>query len=163
MKVTLEEDRIVSLSGETEVGNLPKGVGLERLRWTGEQIVDLMYHSPLWVRYAKGVFTLHSVAVSGSQQVDMTWAARKRLIIEAGAIRLRTAIEMTEVEEVENERIEEHHRLLSELKDLVDNLSYAQIDAHIDNVFGTLNATQKNSLKRLYKSVLFLAKKEAMV
>ena len=44
-------------------------------------------------------------------------------------------------------------------KDLVENLTYDDIDDHIDNVFSNLNTDQKNSLKKLYKVVLFLAKR----
>ena len=37
-------------------------------------------------------------------------------------------------------------------------MSYAQIDQHIDNVFGNLSANQKASLKKLYRAVLALIK-----
>lgn len=37
-------------------------------------------------------------------------------------------------------------------------MSYEQIDTHIDNTFGNLNAAQKTSLKKLYKAVLALIK-----
>jgi hypothetical protein len=43
--------------------------------------------------------------------------------------------------------------------DLIRNLEFSQIDTHIENVFGSLNAQQKESLKRLYKAVLFIGKK----
>jgi hypothetical protein len=43
--------------------------------------------------------------------------------------------------------------------DLIRNLQFSDIDQHIENVFGSLNAQQKTSLKRLYKAVLFIGKK----
>ena len=49
--------------------------------------------------------------------------------------------------------------LLAAAKDLVTNLTYDQIDTHIDNIFANLNSDQKNSLKKLYKMTLYLAKK----
>lgn len=159
MKVTLKDDMIISLSGDTEVGSLPKGVGLERLRWDGEKVVDLMYHNPLWARYTKGIFSLHAVAVKGSQLIDMTWADRKRLTIDQGVIRLRTAAEISENKEAEVDKIDEYRKLSSEAVELVNNLSYATIDKHIDTVFFNLNDAQRASLNRLYKVVLFLTKR----
>lgn len=52
-------------------------------------------------------------------------------------------IEMTQVEE----------RLAQ-----IAQMSYAQIDAHIENTFGGLSVAQKASLKKLYKCVLALIK-----
>jgi len=40
----------------------------------------------------------------------------------------------------------------------ISAMSYAQIDAHIENTFGGLSAGQKDSLKKLYKCVLALIK-----
>lgn len=60
----------------------------------------------------------------------------------------------------ENAEKTEIGALRQEMEDLVTSLSYAEIDTHIDNVFGALSDPQKNSLKKLYKVVLFLAKKE---
>lgn len=43
MKATLDRDIIVHLTphGATEIGNLPTGAGLERLRFDGKKVVDL--------------------------------------------------------------------------------------------------------------------------
>jgi len=40
----------------------------------------------------------------------------------------------------------------------ISGMTYAQIDAHIDNTFAGLSAAQKASLKKLYKAVLALIK-----
>jgi hypothetical protein len=49
--------------------------------------------------------------------------------------------------------------LLTAIQDLVNSLSYDQIDTHIDNTFTSLTTGEKNSLKKVYKAVLYLAKK----
>jgi len=48
--------------------------------------------------------------------------------------------------------------MLSNIKDLLDNLTYSDLDDHIDTVFSNLNTAQKNSLKKLYKAVFYLLK-----
>lgn len=40
----------------------------------------------------------------------------------------------------------------------IAQMSYAQIDAHVDNTFGGLSVAQRTSLKKLYKCVLALIK-----
>lgn len=58
----------------------------------------------------------------------------------------------------EMEREAAQANLKADMIELILTLSYNKIDAHIENVFGTLSNAQKNSLKTLYKTVLFLAK-----
>ena len=53
----------------------------------------------------------------------------------------------------------EKTNLLAAAKDLVNSLTFADIDTHIDTVFGSLTTAQKNSLKKLYKAVLFSLKR----
>jgi len=51
MKAILKDDIIIRLgAGDTEVGSVPTGVGLERLRWDGKQVVDLAKQDSFWVR-----------------------------------------------------------------------------------------------------------------
>jgi len=40
----------------------------------------------------------------------------------------------------------------------IAQMSYAQIDTHVDNTFSDLSVAQRNSLKKLYKCVLALVK-----
>ena len=54
---------------------------------------------------------------------------------------------------------EEKSNLLVAAQDLVGSLTCSDIDDHIDNTFGVLSTPQKNSLKKLYKVVLYLAKR----
>jgi hypothetical protein len=49
--------------------------------------------------------------------------------------------------------------LLADVKDLVNSLAYDQIDTHIETVFSDHTVAQQNSLKKLYKAVLYLSKK----
>jgi hypothetical protein len=160
VKATLAEDMIVSFGGDTEIGALPKGIGLERLRWDGQKLVDLDKVSEIWVRSIRGVFELHAVEVPGSQLVAMRYQDRKRLYVEGGLIRLRTVEEMEALRQAETDSLVENRTLKTEALAFVSGVTYSQIDAHIDAVFGNLNATQKGSLKRLYKAVLFVCKRE---
>lgn len=53
----------------------------------------------------------------------------------------------------------EEANLLAAAKDLISSLTYNDIDDHIETVFDNLNVAQQNSLKKLYKVVLYLVKK----
>lgn len=96
MKANVMEDMIIWITdtGDTEIGALPPGVGVERLRFDGTQVVDLGDLSEIWVRKQAGAFELHAVAVPGSQVVSMTYADRKRLMDDAGTIRVKTQAEI---------------------------------------------------------------------
>lgn len=93
MKVILDRDMLVSVSSAlaaTEVGELPKGMGWERLRWDGERVVDLNSLSSVWVEQRGGSYVLHAVQVPGSQLVNMTYADRKKLMTVNGIILVKT-------------------------------------------------------------------------
>lgn len=96
MKAQLIEDIIQAVgAGDTEIGALPPGVGVERLRWDGATLIDLAEATQIHVRHISGKhFELHCMAVVGSQPVTMTWADRKNLIMVDGLIRLKTAEEL---------------------------------------------------------------------
>jgi hypothetical protein len=53
----------------------------------------------------------------------------------------------------------EKDNLLASAKELADTLTFDNIEDHIETVFGNLNAAQQNSLKKLYKVVLYLVRK----
>lgn len=158
MRATVFEDFIVSFGGDTEIGSLPKGVGLERLRWDGQKLIDLDKIEAIWVRCRAGVFELHVIEVPGSQVITMRYADRKRLYVENGVIGIRTAEEMEALEQAEADRITQNSTLKTEALAFASGLTYTQIDVHIEAVFGGLSPAQKTSLKRLYKTVLCLAK-----
>lgn len=99
MKAILNRDIILQINtGETEIGAIPRGVGLERLRWDGSQIVDLVGMAGFWVEHRGGVFVLHCVPVEGAQFVSMAYADRRRLMNDNGTIRLRTPAEIAVAE-----------------------------------------------------------------
>jgi len=106
MKAILDQDIIIHITerGDTEIGQLPKDVGLERLRWDGKKIVDLADLDEMWIECRNGVFILHAIKVPGSQLVKMRYADRKRLTKDGDKIRLKTA------EEIEAERQEDELR-----------------------------------------------------
>ena len=97
-RAILNEDLVVQfvLNGGTEVGSAPPGVGLERLRFDGSQLVDLAALSTIYVRQLdSGAYELHAVNVPGSVAVAMTYADRRNLINDAGnGIRVMTAQEI---------------------------------------------------------------------
>jgi hypothetical protein len=95
-KAIVREDFIVNVTeqGNVEIGNLPKGVGIERLRWNGEKIVDLATVNQMWVRPIGIGFELHVVKVPNSTLVVMTWKDKQHLTINDGVIRLKTAQEI---------------------------------------------------------------------
>ena len=96
MKATVQQDIITRIGvGETEITAIPKGIGLERLRWDGYQVIDLMTLNTIWLERQGGVFVLHCIEVPGSQAVVMTYPDRKNLINDAGTYRLKTAQELT--------------------------------------------------------------------
>ena len=97
MRAILNNDVIVSLvmneTDGTEIGDLPKGVGMERLRFNGSEVVDLANLTAFWIE--KGNFALHCVWVSNSQYFEMSYVDRKRLILSDSGLRLKTLEEIT--------------------------------------------------------------------
>ncbi len=97
MRATVDRDVIVMITagGGTEIGSIPKGVGMERLRFDGEKVVDLADLASIWVKYThSGIFELHAVPVPGAQLVAMRYLDRGRLTMDAGVIRLKTSEEL---------------------------------------------------------------------
>jgi len=95
MLAILNEDIIVRVSskGTTEIGTFPKGVGLERLRFDGEKVIDL---ADLEIIHVRIPGELHAIPVPGSQPVTMTYADRKYLVNEGGTLRVLTNTEREE-------------------------------------------------------------------
>ena len=161
MKAIVDRDIIVHITerGNTEIGRLPRGIGLERLRWDGSKVVDLADLDEIWVEHKNEAFILHAIEVPGSQLVKTTYKDRKRLTIEDGKIRLLTAEEMAAKQAEEKGRAADLRNLKHDFEQMIKNMDYSKLDKHIDNVFFNLTLTQKASLKWLYKTVLYLAKK----
>jgi hypothetical protein len=96
MKALLSEDLIISVgSGPVEIGPLPPGVGVERLRWDGERLIDLATLTRIHVRHLSGNhFELHAVELPTTQPVAMLYQDRARLILTDGILRLKTEAEV---------------------------------------------------------------------
>lgn len=90
MNAIIDRDIIAHITSSgtgVEIGSVPKGVGLERLRWDGKEIVDLADLNAIWV---SPDMTLHVIEVPGSTLIKMSYSDRKDLINNAGTIRLKT-------------------------------------------------------------------------
>ena len=96
MKAFVQDDIIINITeeGDTEIGSIPKGVGLERLRFDGEKVVDLADLSEFWVLPTLGGFELHCIEVVNSHLIQMTYSDRKFLTLNSGSIRLKTPEEI---------------------------------------------------------------------
>jgi hypothetical protein len=131
MKATIKDDFIVRVgAGDTEIGQLPKGVGLERLRWTPDGIIDLMDLEEIWVKHLGNQhFELHAVKVPGSHRVKMSYRDRKNLICEYGYTRVMRPEEtvwMKTVDEIKTDRLRKSKRInsLMSLDQRVENLYF---------------------------------------
>lgn len=167
MKAILNEDKIVYFSereSAVEIGEVPYGVGLERLRFDGTQVVDLADLSAFWVRQiGPRAFEFHAVEVPNSQYVEMAWADRKRLINDAGTIRVMTQSEIdewqaekqrqTDVVQQYNDRTR-YNNLLKQFITATPN----QIQNYIDNNVTDL-ASAKQVLTEVAVIVRYMAEK----
>ena len=110
MKAILKEDKIAYLTDRpsaVEIGDIPRGVDLGRLRFDGNQVLDLAEQIRFWVRQiGPGAFEFHVIEVPGSQYVEMAWRDRKHLINDAGTIRVMTQEEIDAAEQAEYDRQE---------------------------------------------------------
>ena len=145
MKAILKDDQIIKLTISddvgVEIGSIPRGVGLERLRFDGERIVDLVDLDSIWVEFINGFFILHCVPVRSSVLVEMNYTDTKRLVNDNGTIRLKTFEE--EMKEAKQRRKDgEINRIRKSLNSSVgtdverdilnDKLLYIMIKAIVD-------------------------------
>lgn len=115
VKAIVDGDIILKLyGGDTEIGAVPKGVGLERLRFDGQKVIDLIELTAMWVELKQGIFVLHCIPLPDTQLVQMTYDQRNRLINNSGTYRILTD---QEVEAAESNAIEisRNNRLLRDL------------------------------------------------
>jgi len=123
MKAVIQDDIIINIvpNGDTEIGSLPKGVGLERLRWDGKKVVDLADLSKIWVTPD---MTLHAVEVFGATQLNMTYKDRKALVNDNGGIRLKTMADAENEQKIDKKNIL-RAKLKKEIGDFQDQLADA--------------------------------------
>ena len=107
MKASLIEDIIIQLTmdrGEVEVGNIPSGVSLERLRWNGSRLVDLISLRVIHVRVKEGnFFELHSIPLKNTHPVMMSYRDRRRLRVGPDGVPFIANVDMI-VGEVKEEK-----------------------------------------------------------
>jgi len=127
MRAILHEDRIIALVSDekagVEIGSLPPLVGLERLRWDGNKVVDLNGLTEMYVRELNGAYSLHVIPVDGSQLVKMNYADRKYLKTDSatGVIRTKTKEErISETNLLSIERAKTAIKKAIDFADLVD-------------------------------------------
>jgi hypothetical protein len=107
MKALMKEDIILCLTMDEgiEVGNIPSGVSLERLRWDGSKLIDLFWARIIYVRVlANNYFELHAVPLPYTHPVAMSYKDRKQLRVAADGVPF-IASESTVVDEVKVEKI----------------------------------------------------------
>ena len=93
MKISLRNYDIINkinVPGGVEIGSIPKGVGLERMRWTGYVLIDLFTLRSIWVEHINGAFILHCIQVPHSQLVVMEYKDRKKLWNDDGVYSIKT-------------------------------------------------------------------------
>jgi hypothetical protein len=122
-----------------EVGDFPAGVGLERLRFNGNEVVDLAALSEIWVKMSSGGgFELHCIDVGGCQLIPMAYSQRDLLINISGLYGLKTA------EEIEAERIAE-----------VNRRAKARMVAKVKSELGGIEEFQVHSLALIAALILY--------
>ena len=78
-----------------DAGPVPPGIGLERVRYNGTNLVDIGTLSQFYVvEEGANTFSLHARPVEGSQLVTMSYVDRKKLINDNGIIRVKTPTEI---------------------------------------------------------------------
>ena len=110
MRAILNNDIIVTLVSDpskgTEIGDIPKGIGMDRLRFNGVEVVELSELSAFWVEPVSGIYVLHAVQVQNSYYVEMAFDDREYLHINNGVLTIKTP------EQIEIERQSEQIRIL---------------------------------------------------
>jgi hypothetical protein len=130
LKAFLDHDIIINITehGDTEIGSLPIGVGMERLRFDGEKVIDLADLTSFWVvPIAKG-FELHCIEVPNSQLVQMSYFDRKHLMTNSSTIRLKTPEDISAENaqlKVKEAKTRLHGKLKEAIGDLHDQQQYA--------------------------------------
>ena len=167
MRAVLKDDIIINIipKGETEIGKLPKAVGLERLRFDGEKIIDLAELNTFWVvAKSSTFFELHCIEVPNSQQISMIYSERKRLYLDNGIIRLRAEQEYLDFLIQKDTIVQENKTLKDNVITFAQNVTDDKIDAYLQNVF-TYSTQQERDLKlagllkKIIKVLTFIIRK----
>jgi len=160
MKAFLKEDIIlhITANGDTEIGDLVPKVGLERQRFDGTEMVDLINLDEMWVRHKGGdAFELHAVQVPNSQLVQMNYLDRKWLTKDDdGIIRVLTPLEReAKLESAYNRSsVSVRFNEIKKLDNFINGVLHATpetINQYIEN-----NVTNLDSAKEVLKRMALL-------
>jgi hypothetical protein len=123
LKAILDQDKIVRITedGDTEIGTIPKNVGIERLRFDGEKVVDLADLTEFWVVPINSGFELHCIQVPNSQLIQMNYSDRKYLRLNDSTIRLKTPEEVS-AESVDTATENAKNRLRTKLNESIGDI-----------------------------------------
>ena len=104
MRAILDGDIILRLTMKSnqgiEIGSIPKGVDLGRLRFDGDEVINLNDLNQIWVDPDR---ILHCINTGSCQLVDMTYADRRDLIMTDTGWRLKTVQEKIDEQEIKSE------------------------------------------------------------
>jgi len=157
MKAIIDKDKIVKLSFDsgTEVGDLPSGVGLERLRWDGDHLIDISSENSLapsafYVEKLGSGFELHIVPSSAAdwQVVNLDYTQRNLLVDDDGVFRLMTP---TEVYQENQEEVLTNLKVKSEYA-IETQIDYT-LDLAEDIIITDSMSRSPSALAELYNSV----------
>ncbi len=103
----------------------------------------------------KTQFAYNIHKVDGTWQWDYVEIEGK---VTAAKIREALRLAKNEDQSFDPADIEVEQTLVEEKLAQIAQMTYAQVDNHVDNTFSNLSSAQRASLKKLYKSVLALIK-----
>lgn len=119
MRAIIQNNRIVKFTAQPgegiEIGTPPPNCGLERLYWTGEELIDLMTCSEFYVDSSK---KLHPIQSLDTQKVIMEYKDRKKLTRKDGIWKVKTDQEIEEEKEnldKERKRLQVKRKLKKEV------------------------------------------------
>ncbi len=146
MRAILKDDMIVNVCGPdkgVEIGLVPKGVGFERVRFDGQNIVDLATLTQMYVRETIPGFSEFHILPIG-QLVQMTYRDRNKLITQSdGKIRVKTVEELS-VENLNLKRLLLKNQLRKRLENKTGDIEDQLADAY-KLIFALIVYTRTNN------------------
>ena len=90
-RAIVNKDMIVKITVDPklgiEIGSIPRGVGLERLRWDGSELIDLLYLDKFYVD--RKTRKLHATKQPNCDKITMSYNDRFNLIEDPVSKKLR--------------------------------------------------------------------------
>jgi hypothetical protein len=125
-RAILKNDKIVRLTVDpdlgVEIGLLPKGVGWERLRWNGSELIDLADLTTFFVH--RGTFSLHATEQTNTEEVQMVYTDRLNLIKDPDTklIRVKTTEELNQwyLDDYQRRRANEYPSLTEQVAAIME-------------------------------------------